>query len=88
MYGTGPGVIAEAADPPWHFVGDGLFIKIQKQVSQNQATLTKIKKNKEKLTNERDDMKDSDYVAKVIRYKYKYTKDGERVYNIKEKGDN
>ena len=62
--------------------------KIQKQVSQNQATLTKIKKNKEKLTNERDDMKDSDYVAKVIRYKYKYTKDGERVYNIKEKGDN
>lgn len=62
--------------------------KIQKQVSQNQATLTKIKKNKEKLTNERDDMKDSDYVAKVIRYKYKYTKDGERIYNIKEKGDN
>ncbi len=32
MYGTRPGVIAEAADPPWYFVGDGFFIKVQKQV--------------------------------------------------------
>ncbi|WP_201330484.1 FtsB family cell division protein [Lactobacillus nasalidis] len=62
--------------------------KIEKQVSQSQTALAKAKSTKKKLTNERDDMKDSDYVAKVIRYKYKYTKSGERVYNIKEKGDN
>ena len=32
-------------------------------------------------------MKDSDYVAKLIRYKYKYTKANEKVYNVNEQGD-
>ncbi len=61
--------------------------KVAEEVSQNQATLTKIKATNQTLKNKRDDMKDTDYVAKLIRYKYKYTKSGEKVYNVKEKSE-
>lgn len=61
--------------------------KVAEEVRQNQATLTKIKATNQTLKNKRDDMKDTDYVAKLIRYKYKYTKSGEKVYNVKEKSE-
>lgn len=61
--------------------------KVAEEVSRNQATLTKIKATNQILKNKRDDMKDTDYVAKLIRYKYKYTKSGEKVYNVKEKSE-
>ena len=61
--------------------------KVAEEVSQNQTTLTKIKATNQTLKNKRDDMKDTDYVAKLIRYKYKYTKSGEKVYNVKEKSE-
>ena len=61
--------------------------KVAEEVSQNQATLTKIKATNQTLKDKRDDMKDTDYVTKLIRYKYKYTKSGEKVYNVKEKSE-
>ena len=56
-------------------------------MATNKTSLAQVKSNNKKLREKRDDLKDSDYVAKLIRYKYKYTKANEKVYNVNEQGD-
>ncbi len=61
--------------------------KVEQQVAINKTSLAQVKSSNKKLREKRDDLKDSDYVAKLIRYKYKYTKANEKVYNVNEQGD-
>lgn len=58
--------------------------RINQQVQASRATLTKVKKEKAALKTKRDNLKDPDYVAKLIRSKFYYSKPGEKVYNMPE----
>lgn len=70
----------------------GMKASQTKQInSQVQASNEKLKKTKVKnvkLTNQRDDLKDPNYVAKLVRYKFYYTKQNEKVYNVPEENGN
>lgn len=62
---------------------------IKAQAAASQAQLTKLKKDNKALKNQVIDLRDSDYLAKMIRYKYYYSKPGETIYDIPEpSGDN
>lgn len=54
------------------------------EVVKVRRDLAAQKKLNKKLTAQRDDLKDPDYVAKMIRYRYYYSKNGEVIYNIPE----
>lgn len=61
--------------------------RINSQVQASKAQLTKISKKTVKLEAQEKDLKDPDYLAKVIRYKFYYSKPGEVIYSIPEKED-
>ncbi|MBD5432185.1 MAG: septum formation initiator family protein [Lactobacillus sp.] len=62
---------------------------IKAQAAASQAQLVKIKKSNKALKNQVTDLRDPDYMSKVIRYKYYYSKPGETIYNVPEpSGDN
>lgn len=52
----------------------------QVQVSKNE--LQKAKAKRAKLANKRDSLKEPDYVAKLLRSKFYYSKTNEKVYNL------
>ena len=56
--------------------------RINSQIQTNKAELNKTNK---KLKSQVADLKDPDYVAKVIRYKFYYSKSGESIYTLPEK---
>lgn len=61
--------------------------QINQQVAENKAKLTQVTKTNKKLKNRAKNLKDPDYVAKWIRYKLYYSKNGEVIYNIPEPQD-
>ncbi len=62
--------------------------RINEQVQTSKQSLSKINDQKSALTAKRDDLKDPDYVAKLVRFKFLYSKPNEKVYNIPEDKDN
>lgn len=61
--------------------------RINQQVEVAKKNLNTVKTKDEKLTQERNNLKDTDYVAKFIRNKFLYSKTSEKVYSIPN-GDN
>lgn len=62
---------------------------IKAQAAASQTQLVKLKKSNKNLKNQVSDLRDSDYMSKMIRYKYYYSKPGETIYNVPEpSGDN
>lgn len=59
--------------------------RLNGQVQSSKAELSKVEHKKNALTNERDNLKDSNYIAKLIRSKFFYSKTNEKVYNLKGK---
>lgn len=72
------------------FLGVQISIKIaQKQridseVRTSRKSLDKIKLEHKQLKTKRDDLQDPDYVAKMVRYKFMYSKPNEKIYNVPE----
>lgn len=63
--------------------------RINEQVQTQKKSLSQIDKQKRALTAKRDDLKDPDYVAKLVRFKFLYSKQNETIYNLPEgKDDN
>lgn len=63
--------------------------RINEQVQTQKKSLSQIDKQKRDLTAKRDDLKDPDYVAKLVRFKFLYSKPNETIYNLPEgKDDN
>lgn len=58
--------------------------RINNQVQASRTTLTKVKRQKSNLQSQRDALKDPNYVAKLIRYKFYYSKPNEKIYNVPE----
>lgn len=56
--------------------------RINQQVQASKKNLNKVKARDKKLTQERDNLKDPDYLAKFIRNKFLYSKPNEKVYNL------
>ena len=61
--------------------------QLRQQVSASKAKLTQVNKTNKKLKGQAKDLKDPDYVAKWIRYKFYYSKKGETIYNVPESQD-
>lgn len=61
--------------------------QLHQQVAASKAKLTQINKTNKKLKGQSKDLKDPDYVAKWIRYKLYYSKNGETIYNVPEPQD-
>ena len=63
--------------------------RINEQVQTQKKSLSQIDKQKRALTAKRDDLKDPDSVAKLVRFKFLYSKPNETIYNLPEgKDDN
>ncbi|MGN1272743.1 MAG: septum formation initiator family protein [Lactobacillus sp.] len=62
--------------------------RINKQVEAEKQTLAKVKAQDNELTTKKQDLKDPNYVAKLIRSKFYYSKSNEKVYNVHERNDN
>ena len=62
--------------------------RINKQVEAEKETLAQVKAKDRELSTKRQDLKDPNYVAKLIRYKFYYSKNNEKVYNVHERNDN
>lgn len=62
--------------------------RIKSQVQASKSQLVQVKKENNRLDNHRRDLKDPDYVAKIIRNKFLYSKPGETVYNLPERNEN
>ena len=63
--------------------------KINAQAVTTNKQLTKLKKSNKNLEDQATNLRDPDYLSKVIRYKFYYSKPGETIYNIPETvGDN
>lgn len=62
--------------------------RINEQVQISKKSLNRINKQKRILTAKRDDLKDPDYVAKLVRFKFLYSKPNETVYNLPEDKNN
>ncbi|GAA3633309.1 septum formation initiator family protein [Lactobacillus hamsteri] len=58
--------------------------RINDEVQASKSTLTEKKKENDKLTNQRDDLKDPNYIAKLVRYKFYYSKPNEKIYSVPE----
>ena len=61
--------------------------KINTQVQSSKQQLAQVSQTNKELTDKKTDLNDPDYVAKLIRYKFYYSKKGETIYNIPEKSD-
>lgn len=61
--------------------------RINKQVEAEKQTLSKVQKQDRELSTRRQDLKDPNYVAKLIRYKFYYSKSDEKIYNVHERND-
>ncbi|MBW7985877.1 septum formation initiator family protein [Lactobacillus helveticus] len=62
--------------------------RINNQVKAEKENLTKVKKTANNLKTKRQNLNDPNYVAKLIRYKFYYSKSNENVYNLHERNDN
>ena len=63
--------------------------KINAQAVTTNKQLTKLKKSNKNLEEQATNLRDPDYLSKMIRYKFYYSKPGETIYNIPETaGDN
>lgn len=62
--------------------------RINNQVKAEKVNLTKVKKTANNLKTKRQNLNDPNYVAKLIRYKFYYSKSNENVYNVHERNDN
>lgn len=62
--------------------------RINKQVEAEKQTLATIRDQDRELSTKKQDLKDPNYVAKLIRYKFYYSKTDEKVYNVHEGNDN
>ncbi|MDN5584052.1 MAG: septum formation initiator family protein [Lactobacillus sp.] len=62
--------------------------RINNQVKAEKENLTKAKKTANNLKTKRQNLNDPNYVAKLIRYKFYYSKSNENVYNVHERNDN
>ena len=61
--------------------------RINSDVQASKKTLNKVKQEHKELKTKRDDLQDPDYVAKMVRYKFLYSKPNEKVYNVPEGQD-
>lgn len=61
--------------------------RINSEVQASKKTLKKVKAEHKVLETKRDDLKDPDYVAKMVRYKFLYSKSNEKIYNVPEGQD-
>ena len=59
--------------------------RINSQIQTNKTELNQVNKTNKKLKAQVADLKDPDYVAKVIRYKFYYSKSGESIYTLPDK---
>ena len=62
--------------------------RINNQVQAEKQTLSKVQKQRRELATKKKDLKDPNYVAKLIRYKFYYSKSNEKIYNVHERNDN
>lgn len=62
--------------------------RINQQVQASKQNLTKVKDQKQNLMDRRDDLKDPNYIAKLIRYKFYYSKNNEKIYSVPEGKNN
>lgn len=77
------------------FIGLGVQIaikisqtnRISNQVQTEKQSLAKVKKRANNLKVEKQNLNDPNYVAKLIRYKFYYSKSNEKVYNVHEGND-
>ena len=58
--------------------------RIKSEIQTNRTNLVEQKETKRRLKIKRNNLKDPDYLAKYIRYKFYYSKKGEQIYNIPE----
>ncbi|MDN6028454.1 MAG: FtsB family cell division protein [Lactobacillus sp.] len=58
--------------------------RINAQTKSYQSSLTQLQHKQQLLQNKRNDLRDPDYVAKFLRYKFYYSKPDEKVYHIPE----
>lgn len=56
--------------------------RLDEQVVASKKNLKKTTATEKKLTSQRDNLEDPDYVAKFIRNKFMYSKSNEKVYNL------
>lgn len=56
--------------------------RLNDEVEASRNSLSKVKTKKANLTNQRNALKDPNYVAKLIRSKFYYSKTNEKVYNL------
>ena len=61
---------------------------INSQVQTSKKALKKINNQKQVLITKRNDLKDPDYVAKLVRFKFLYSKPNETIYNLPEGKNN
>ena len=61
---------------------------INSQVQTSKKSLKKINNQKQVLISKRNDLKDPDYVAKLVRFKFLYSKPNETIYNLPEGKNN
>ena len=59
--------------------------RINSQIQTNKTELNQVNKTNKKLKAQVADLKDPDYVANVIRYKFYYSKSGESIYTLPDK---
>lgn len=75
------------------FLGVQISIKVaQKQridseVQASKKSLQKIRTEHKALKTKKADLQDPDYVAKMVRYKFLYSKSNEKIYNVPEGQD-
>ncbi|EEU20615.1 septum formation initiator family protein [Lactobacillus mulieris] len=58
--------------------------RIKSEIQTNKTSLVEQKETNRRLKIKRNNLKDPDYLAKYIRYKFYYSKKGEQIYNIPE----
>lgn len=61
--------------------------QINAQVADQRQAVVQIKRQNKRLREKVSDLKDPDYVAKLVRYKYYFSKPGETIYTVPEKAD-
>jgi Septum formation initiator len=60
--------------------------QLQAQVAQQQKKLQQVQSTKQDLKVQVDQLHDDDYLNKLIRYKYDYSKNGEIIFSLPENG--
>lgn len=59
---------------------------IKQKIEQKNKVLAKKKETNKKLQEQINQLKDRDYLDKIVRYRYSYSKDGEKIYDIPDEG--